>query len=182
MTFNRGIKYNLTIVATTSTALTANFQFDSTVSKVSFLFMALDSTLYSANFSFFTYAMPVGANTAQTIAIVGNELHDASFLVQLQATLGPFPSGFAPQVDSYVLVDTSSIISANLSFTYDPSQLAIKSLTMYFVDFQQASFKAPPYAGIGQQFAIYGTNGIATDVTQTGTYISSYSNSYFTGL
>jgi hypothetical protein len=53
---------------------------------------------------------------------------------------------------------------------------------MYSVDFQKSSFKAYPYAGYGQQFAIYGTNGIATDTTQTGSTYYSYLNNYFVGL
>jgi hypothetical protein len=71
MAFSRGIKYKLIILNTTKTAVTANFQYDSTVTKASFLFMAMDSTLYSANFSFFTYTMPVGTNTPQTVDITG---------------------------------------------------------------------------------------------------------------
>lgn len=39
-----------------------------------------------------------------------------------------------------------------------------------------------PYAGSAMQFAIFGTNGVSTDTTQTGSYINSYSNSYFVGL
>lgn len=99
-----------------------------------------------------------------------------------QGSVGPFSAGYAPQVDSVVLLDTSNIISSQLSFAYDPSQLAINSLTMYFVDFQISSFKAGPYAGVGQQFAIYGTNGISTDTTQTGSTYYSYVNNYFPGL
>ena len=53
---------------------------------------------------------------------------------------------------------------------------------MYFVDFQISAFKAAPYAGVGQQFAIYGTNGIYTDTTQTGSNYYSYVNNYFPGL
>jgi hypothetical protein len=96
--------------------------------------------------------------------------------------MGPFPSGYAPEADSSVLIDTSNIITASLSIVYDPSQLAINSYSVYFVDFAISSFKAKSYLGIGLQFAIYGTNGFATDTTQTGAYISTYSNSYFTGL
>lgn len=99
-----------------------------------------------------------------------------------QASVGPFSAGYAPGVDSVILVDTSSIISAQLSFVYDPSQLAINSLTMLFVDFQISSFKAAANAGVGQQFAIYGTNGISTDTTQTGSTYYSYVNNYFPGL
>lgn len=103
-------------------------------------------------------------------------------MVGINAYLGPFPAGYAPTADSYILVDSSNIISANLSITFDPTQLSIAYYQIYFVDFHISFFVAKPYAGIGQQFAIYGTNGIATDTTLTGSYISSYSNSYFTGL
>ncbi len=88
--------------------------------------------------------MPAGTNTPQTINIPGHELYAASYLVGFQASLGPFPSGYAPQADSVILVDTSTIISAQLSFMYDPSQVAINSLTMYFVDFQLSAFEAAP--------------------------------------
>lgn len=65
---------------------------------------------------------------------------------------------------------------------YDPSQLAIDSLYMYFVDFDPALFIGEPYAGRGQQFFIYGSSGFATDTTQTGAYLSIYSKNYFAGL
>lgn len=100
----------------------------------------------------------------------------------IHAYLGPFPAGYAPNADSYILLDSSNIISTNLTITFDPTQLTIEYYQMYFVDFHISSFVAKSYAGIGQQFAIYGTNGIATDTTVTENYISSYRNSYFTGL
>lgn len=83
----------------------------------------------------------------------------------IHAYLGPFPAGYAPTADSSTLIDSSNVISANLSITFDPTQLTIAYYQVYFVDFQISSFVAKPYAGIGQQFAIYGTNGIATDPT-----------------
>jgi hypothetical protein len=144
LAFSKGIRYSFNITEPTNTAVTAVFQFNNTVTKASFLFMFMNSSLYSANFSFFTYNMPAGTNTPQTINIPGHELYAASYLVGFQASLGPFPSGYAPQADSVILVDTSTIISAQLSFMYDPSQVAINSLTMYFVDFQLSAFEAAP--------------------------------------
>jgi len=61
-------------------------------------------------------------------------------------------------------------------------QLYIEALSIYFVDFNIASFKAPNGRPYGQQFAIYGTNGITTDQLQTNSYLSMYSNNYFMGL
>ena len=69
-----------------------------------------------------------------------------------------------------------------LSVTYDPSQAAVKYAKVCFVDVNITSFRAKPYQNLGQQLAIYGSNGFATDVTFTGTYISSYPTNYMTGL
>jgi hypothetical protein len=36
------------------------------------LFLAIDSTLYQANFSIFTYTIPAGVNTIQNFSVAGN--------------------------------------------------------------------------------------------------------------
>lgn len=72
LTFNRGIKYNFTVPNITNSSATANIAYDSTVSKASFFIMAMDSSLFNASFSYFTYSIPVGTNTPQTFAITGN--------------------------------------------------------------------------------------------------------------
>jgi len=53
---------------------------------------------------------------------------------------------------------------------------------MYFVDFNLSNFIALPGQPYGQQFVIYGTNGISTDQLQTNSYLSMYVNNFFTGL
>lgn len=149
-------------MTSTNTSATLNLLYDSTVTKIGLLVMIFDSSLYNAALTYFSYTMPPGVNSPQTFAVTDTENHMASFLVGLHATLGPFPSGYAPQADSFILVDTASIISANLSITYDPGQLSIINYIVLFVDFQISLFIASPYAGYGQQFAIYGTSGFAT--------------------
>jgi hypothetical protein len=72
LTYSKGIKFSLTISATTNSSMTANMKYDSTVSKASYLFLAMDSSLYNAAFTFFTYTMPAGVNSVQTFVITGN--------------------------------------------------------------------------------------------------------------
>ena len=104
-------------------------------------------------------------------------------MVGLEITIGPFPSGYALLADSVILDNPSStVISGTLSVTYDPSQAAVKYVKVCFVDVNVTSFRAKSYQYLGQQLAIYGSNGFATDVTFTGTYISSYPASYMAGL
>ncbi len=101
----------------------------------------------------------------------------------MEITIGPFPSGYALLADSVILDNpTSTVISGTLSVTYDPSQAAVKYAKVCFVDVNITSFRAKTYQSLGQQLAIYGSNGFATDVTFTGTYISSYPTNYMTGL
>lgn len=51
-----------------------------------------------------------------------------------------------------------------------------------FADFNLNRFRPPDYAGSGQQFAIFGTSGIANDPFMASTYLSSYSRNYFFGI
>lgn len=55
-------------------------------------------------------------------------------------------------------------------------------MTIIFTDFNLNAFKAPDYAGSGQQFAIYGTSGFANDPFMTSTFLTSYSKNYFFGI
>lgn len=92
------------------------------------------------------------------------------------------PAGYAPEADSVVIVENSNIITTNLTLIYDPYQVYINQFYMYFVNFTVSSFVAPSNLPYGQQFVIYGTNGIATDQLQTNTYLSTYPNNFLTGL
>ena len=104
------------------------------------------------------------------------------FLFGLEIMIGPFSSGYALLADSVILVNpTSIVISGKLSVTYDPSQAAVKYAKVLYL-FEHKSFRAKSYQSLGQQLAIDGSNGFATDVTFTGTYISSYPTNYMTGL
>lgn len=101
----------------------------------------------------------------------------------MEIAIGPFPSGYSLLAESLILDNPSStIISGTLSITYDPSQAAVKYAKFCFIDVNATSFRAKPYLTLGQQLAIYGSNGFATDVTFTGTYMSSYSTNYMSGL
>jgi len=103
------------------------------------------------------------------------------FWLGWRSWLGLF--GYALLADSVILENPFlTVISGTLSVTYDPSQAAVKYAKVCFVDVNITSFRAKPYQNLGQQLAIYGSNGFATDVTFTGTYISSYPTNYMTGL
>jgi hypothetical protein len=55
-------------------------------------------------------------------------------------------------------------------------------MRILFTDFNITAFRPPNYSGSGQQFAIFGTSGIANDPFMTTTYLSSYSRNYFFGV
>jgi len=85
----------------------------------------MDSTLYSVSLSYFNYAMPGGASGTQQFVVTNNEKHSASFLVGLTLTQGQYPSGFAPNVNSQVVLAQANIVTTNLTVSYDPAQLAV---------------------------------------------------------
>jgi hypothetical protein len=72
LAFSRGIKFSFSVTTVTNSAITAIFTYNSTITKASFLFLAMDSKLYSFTLTYFTYTMPVGTNTPQTIDITGH--------------------------------------------------------------------------------------------------------------
>jgi len=97
--------------------------------------------------------------------IPNHNTYDASFLVGMQINLGPTPSGYSPLVDSIALVTNSTVISTNLSITFNPRQIIIKYLYMYMIKVNTSFFKTPPFSGnSGQKLMIYGTNGYVTDI------------------
>ena len=85
----------------------------------------MDSSLYSATLSFFNYVMPVGTTTPQDFVVTNLDQHDAAFLVGIKLTQGPYPSGFAPSVDSQVVLSSTNIIKTNMTVSYNPLQIAV---------------------------------------------------------
>jgi hypothetical protein len=104
-------------------------------------------------------------------------------MVELKLTFGTVTAAIALGADS-VIVDsvTSTIFATNLTISYDPSQVSVNTLRIYFVDINSASFAALNGLSYGQQFAIYGTNGLVTDQSQIISLQSAYGNNFMTGL
>lgn len=79
--------------------------------------------------------------------------------------IGPNPSGYSPFVNSVVLESSSTLIPTTLSIKFNPSQITINYLCMYFIKINTSFFKTPPFSGsAGQKLIIYGTNGYSTDI------------------
>jgi len=69
--------------------------------------------------------MPIGTTTPQEFIVTNLDQHDAAFLVGIKLTQGPYPLGFAPSVDSQVVLSTTNIIQTNMTVSYDPLQIAV---------------------------------------------------------
>jgi hypothetical protein len=64
--------------------------------------------------------MPSASTTSQEFIVNNLDQHDAAFLVGIKLTQGLYPSGFAPSVDSQVVLSSTNIIKTNMTFSYNP--------------------------------------------------------------
>jgi hypothetical protein len=180
LTFSGGLKYALTLSSINTTALTANLAHNSTVSKLTLMFLIMDSSLYSATLTSFSYTKPPGASGVQSVPITGMQNHDASFMVAMDLALSTFP-GSSPLAESQV-VSIGDISKTNLTITFDTQKLLVNYLQVMFIDFDLSTFKALPYDSSGQKWTIYGTSGIVTNPYSANSYLSTYRNNYILGL
>jgi hypothetical protein len=180
MNFVRNINIDIVITTISLSYVVTQLIFDSSIVSIKLSYLIIDSTLYPLTISYFTYNAPNSLAGIQTIVVTNHHQHSASFLKTL--LIRSITTAIAPNVDSVSQISSNNIASTTLTITYDPSQIIINKLTLMFVDFSINLWSALPNKGYGQQFVIYGTNGIVTDLLSTPDNLQMYPNNYFVGL